>query len=180
MPTVPCATCIVYFLGGAFDLLGIGMTIRWYATNPGFHPIPAGYGLPWGTAEEEFIPDSLVQEAEFELARKQLATQTPTGSFVDPNSPAPPTNDIVVSIHGRCPYELRVLFSGHIIRFNQDPAVSYLNRQIDQRDDNADGSDKLPKVLPWNEPWKQITFDLFVDARAIFNAFSTASEPLLV
>jgi len=55
----------------------LGMAVRWYAANPCFHPIPAGYGLPWGTAEEEFIPDDIVYEAEMELARAQMATQTP-------------------------------------------------------------------------------------------------------
>ncbi len=55
----------------------LGMRVHWYAANPGFHPIPAGYGLPWGTAEEEYIPDKLVHEAEFALAREQLKTQTP-------------------------------------------------------------------------------------------------------
>jgi hypothetical protein len=55
----------------------LGIAVRWYAANPCFHPIPAGYGLPWGSAEEEFIPESLVFEAEFALAREQLATQTP-------------------------------------------------------------------------------------------------------
>lgn len=55
----------------------IGISVDWYAANPGYHPIPAGYGLPWGTAEEEFIPNKLVKEAEFALAREQLKTQTP-------------------------------------------------------------------------------------------------------
>jgi hypothetical protein len=55
----------------------IGLAVDWYAANPGFHPIPAGYGLPWGRAEEEFIPSALVREAEFALAREQLKTQTP-------------------------------------------------------------------------------------------------------
>jgi hypothetical protein len=55
----------------------MGLTVDWYAANPGFHPIPVGYGLPWGTAEEEYIPEDLVEEAEFALAREQLATQTP-------------------------------------------------------------------------------------------------------
>lgn len=55
----------------------MGLAVNWYAANPGFHPIPAGYGLPWGTAAEEYIPDRLVQEAEFALAREQLKTQTP-------------------------------------------------------------------------------------------------------
>jgi hypothetical protein len=55
----------------------MGLKVSWYAANPGFHPIPPGYGLPWGTSEEEFIPDDLVFDAEFALARKQLETQTP-------------------------------------------------------------------------------------------------------
>jgi hypothetical protein len=55
----------------------MGLSVDWYAANPSFYPIPAGYGLPWGRAEEEFIPSTLVQEAEFALAREQLKTQTP-------------------------------------------------------------------------------------------------------
>jgi len=55
----------------------MGIAVDWYAANPGFHPVPAGYGLPWGTAEEEYIPSQLVREAEFALAREQLKTQSP-------------------------------------------------------------------------------------------------------
>jgi hypothetical protein len=55
----------------------MALTVDWVATNPGFHPIPTGYGLPWGTPEEEDIPQSLVNATEFELAREQLKTQTP-------------------------------------------------------------------------------------------------------
>ncbi len=55
----------------------MGLSVDWFAANPSFHPIPAGYGLPWGTADEEYIPSGLVQEAEFALAREQLKTQTP-------------------------------------------------------------------------------------------------------
>jgi hypothetical protein len=55
----------------------MGLAIDWIAANPGYHPIPAGYGLPWNTAEEEYIPDALVREAEFALAREQLKTQAP-------------------------------------------------------------------------------------------------------
>ncbi|MHB1033331.1 MAG: hypothetical protein ACYC35_05540 [Pirellulales bacterium] len=54
-----------------------GLQIEWYAANPGFHPIPPGYGLPWGTPEEEQIPGPLIFEAEMALARAQLKTQTP-------------------------------------------------------------------------------------------------------
>ncbi len=55
----------------------IGLAVDWYAANSTFHPIPPGYGLPWGRPEEEYIPDALVFEAEFALAREQLKTQTP-------------------------------------------------------------------------------------------------------
>jgi hypothetical protein len=54
-----------------------GLHVEWYAANPCFHPIPPGYGLPWGTPEEEQIPQSLIFEAEMALARAQMATQTP-------------------------------------------------------------------------------------------------------
>lgn len=54
-----------------------GLRVEWYAANPGFHEIPPGYGLPWGTPEEEFIPPPLVFESEFALAKAQLAAQTP-------------------------------------------------------------------------------------------------------
>jgi hypothetical protein len=55
----------------------MALQVDWIATNPGFHPIPTGYGLPWGTPAEEEIPQSLVQATEFELARAQLETQSP-------------------------------------------------------------------------------------------------------
>jgi hypothetical protein len=51
--------------------------VEWYAANPNFHPIPAGYGLPWGTPEEDLISAPLVFEAEIALAREQMKTQTP-------------------------------------------------------------------------------------------------------
>jgi hypothetical protein len=54
-----------------------GLHVEWYAANPAFHPIPPGYGLPWGTVEEGDIPGPLVLEAEMALAKAQLKTQTP-------------------------------------------------------------------------------------------------------
>jgi hypothetical protein len=54
-----------------------GLRVEWYAANPCFHPIPPGYGLPWGTPGEKQIPGRLVLEAEMALAKEQLATQTP-------------------------------------------------------------------------------------------------------
>jgi hypothetical protein len=80
-----------------------GIRVEWYAANPGFHEIPPGYGLPWGTPEEEFIPAPLVFEAEMALAKAQLATQTPACEVVDeaplgaqvapPVSPGTPSDD---------------------------------------------------------------------------------------
>lgn len=61
------------------------LTLRtnWYAANPNFHPIPVGYGLPWGTSKEKKIPSWIKLEAERELAKKQLETQTPLESQID-------------------------------------------------------------------------------------------------
>ena len=55
----------------------MGLQVEWYAANPAFHPIPPGYGLPWGTDEEGDIPGELVLEAEMALAKAQFQTQTP-------------------------------------------------------------------------------------------------------
>lgn len=62
-----------------------GVRVEWYAANEGFHEIPAGYGLPWGTSKEEYIPERLVFEAEMALARAQMDTQSPT--VVAPSGP---------------------------------------------------------------------------------------------
>ncbi|MCL2119721.1 MAG: hypothetical protein FWH27_14995, partial [Planctomycetaceae bacterium] len=55
----------------------ITLEVEWYATNPYFHPIVAGHGLPWGTPAEKEIPDAVILLVEQDLARAQLATQTP-------------------------------------------------------------------------------------------------------
>jgi hypothetical protein len=68
----------------------VGLRVEWYAANPGFHEIPAGYGLPWNTPEEEFIPDSLVYESQMALARQQMTALTPDCEGVSQPLPAPP------------------------------------------------------------------------------------------
>ncbi len=55
----------------------ITMKVNWYAANPGFHPIPIGYGLPWGTKKEKKIPEWIRLDSERALAAEQLKTQTP-------------------------------------------------------------------------------------------------------
>ncbi len=67
-----------------------GLRVEWYTANPGYHEIPTGYGLPWNTPEEEFIPDSLVYESKMALARAQLATQAPDCDSSSHTLPAPP------------------------------------------------------------------------------------------
>jgi hypothetical protein len=68
----------------------VGLRVEWYAANPGFHEIPAGYGLPWHTPEEEFIPDSLVYESQMALARQQMKAVTPDCEATPQLLPAPP------------------------------------------------------------------------------------------
>ena len=55
----------------------MGLAVNWYSVNPYFHPAPPGYGLPFGTSQEGEIPQRLVNEAEFALAKAQLKTQSP-------------------------------------------------------------------------------------------------------
>ena len=54
-----------------------GLRVEWYSANPDFHTIPPGYGLPWGTPQQEEIPDELAFEAEMAQARQLLAYQPP-------------------------------------------------------------------------------------------------------
>ena len=61
----------------------ITIKVNWYAANPGFHPIPVGYGLPWGTKKEKKIPEWIRLESERELAAEQMKTQTPVGADPD-------------------------------------------------------------------------------------------------
>ncbi len=72
----------------------MAMSVNWYAANPGFHAIPSGYGLPWGTEAEENIPARIVRQTEFELARSQLATQTP--AVVAPPGTATPAASLPI------------------------------------------------------------------------------------
>ena len=69
----------------------LGLQTQWYAANPGFHPIPPGYGLPWGTPDEQDIPGPVVLEAEMALAKAQLDTQVPACGEQSYKSPEPPT-----------------------------------------------------------------------------------------
>ena len=69
----------------------LGLQTQWYSANPGFHPIPPGYGLPWGTPDEQNIPGPVVLEAEMALAKAQLDTQTPPCGDQGYKPPTPPS-----------------------------------------------------------------------------------------
>ena len=56
----------------------------WYHVNPYLQPMPNGYGLPWGTEHERYIPDKIVLLAEMDLAEAQLKTQTPKYDPIKP------------------------------------------------------------------------------------------------
>jgi hypothetical protein len=66
------------------------LQVEWYSANPGFHQVPPGYGLPWGTPEEQQIPGPLIFEAEMALAKEQMKTQTPKYPVEQGNGNNPP------------------------------------------------------------------------------------------
>jgi hypothetical protein len=66
------------------------LSVAWYAANPNYHPIPAGYGLPWGTPAEQDIPGPLSFQAELALAKEQLKTQTPPFEKIPVTPPQEP------------------------------------------------------------------------------------------
>jgi len=78
------------------------MTIKvnWYTANEGYHPIPVGYGLPWGTKAEKKIPEWIRLESERELAREQMKTQTPivkSSPQSDSKTPKPSPQEAMLS-----------------------------------------------------------------------------------
>ena len=92
----------------------LGLHVEWYTANPGYHEIPVGYGLPWDTPQEEYIPENLVYEAEMALARAQLATQAPdcdSNCQLLPQPPPPvmqePEEDVEVEVtsHEEDPFD---------------------------------------------------------------------------
>lgn len=56
------------------------LRVEWYAANPYLHPAPPGFGLPWGTCDEENISASIRFDAEMAMSRE----------FLEANMPAPP------------------------------------------------------------------------------------------
>jgi hypothetical protein len=121
------------------------LKVNWYAAHPGYHPIPAGYGLPWGTKEEKKIPSWVRLEAERSLARKQLDTQTPAldalevlegvdAPSVVPESGVAPENESDATADGDVAH-----------------AVTTVAAQVLQ-DQEAQDVDGLPEALPSPEP----------------------------
>jgi hypothetical protein len=69
------------------------MRVEWYAANTCYHPIPPGYALPWGTPDEEQIPDRLVLESEIAMTRAQLTSTAPKPPAEEIATPAPDGGD---------------------------------------------------------------------------------------
>jgi hypothetical protein len=115
----------------------MGLRVEWYTANPGFHEIPAGYGLPWHTPEEEFIPDSLVYEAKMAYAKAQLANQSPDCDALTMPLPAPALNSPtrMVPPQGHETYELES------------------EENIEQEEVELEGSEALRAD---NEPWNKL------------------------
>ena len=55
-----------------------GLKVQWWTAKACFDAIPPGYGLPWDTQDEEFIPEPLVFEAAMAAARTEWERQTPS------------------------------------------------------------------------------------------------------
>src|SRR5262245_31031084 len=129
----------------------IGLAVDWYAANPSFHPIPPGYGLPWGRAEEEFIPSTLVQEAEFALAREQLKTQTPE---IPPEPPPVSSGTVAPAASRGSPSArptLRVGGPSHPAAPVTSGKVAPAGRQVERKKFAAGGTPQVALPAPASE-----------------------------
>jgi len=107
----------------------MALQVEWYAANPGFHPIPPGYGLPWGTSEEKDIPGPLIFEAELALAKAQLKTQTPPQPAT-PLPPEPPKVRSEKSNNNSSPYNARGNQSGEDAKDSSGPGSVNGNPEV--------------------------------------------------
>ena len=122
-----------------------GMRVEWYAANQGFHEIPAGYGLPWGTPDEEYIPQDVVFEAEMALARAQMETQSPKCPLPDAPPAMPPVSATPMPEHLQDAFAPSALPEGESAPATDAPLP---NRAIDPFDGNADTEAPAEELLP--------------------------------
>ena len=144
----------------------MAMTVHWYAASEGFHPIPAGYGLPWGTEGEEKIPARIVREAEFELARSQLKTQLPQEPTAPINRPARVRSDAGDPSASSDPWQDEALVKGD---YQNNPL-----RQIQYEEAVAPHQILTPAIGPNGESIQRIPSDL--DAVAIESGWVPLEE----
>ncbi|MFO0942432.1 MAG: hypothetical protein U0930_16970 [Pirellulales bacterium] len=83
------------------------MKVSWYASNPAFHPILPGYGLPWGTKDEKKIPRWVQQEAQRALATEQLKTQLPQATPAAESGASEANNSLANSLPPILPEDRR-------------------------------------------------------------------------
>lgn len=126
------------------------MKVNWYAANPGFHPVQPGYGLPWGTRDEN-IPRWVHQEAQ-RLAVEQLKSQSPLLPEVVPIMP----EDRPVQPEMNAPSAVNE--ANHLSSINSDPALANLQSELpadwpDPRGFIPDGpQSQRPEFQPQHEP----------------------------
>lgn len=70
------------------------MQVEWYAADPNMCPIPAGYGLPWGTQDEERIPAAIIFDAKMAVAKMQLKAAFPPPDFGQVEDPSTISNEL--------------------------------------------------------------------------------------
>jgi len=128
------------------------LNVHWYAANPGFHPIPVGYGLPWGTKDQKKIPQWIRVEAERSLAREQLKTQTPLPTESD--SETDPSED-----EGASPVQTTAFQS--VAADNEDslPMPSSLVEEVDPVEElDPVAQDEAVDAPAWPDPEGFIPF----------------------
>lgn len=70
------------------------MQVEWYAADPNICPIPAGYGLPWGTEDEEHIPAAIIFDAKLAVAKMQLKAAFPPPDYGQVEDPSVISNEL--------------------------------------------------------------------------------------
>ena len=100
------------------------LEVEWYATNPYFHPIVAGHGLPWGTPAEKEIPDAVILQVEQDFARAQLATQTPDPKTVPLRNPLP-ENAVLDQLNMQSEQQFSNIYPGYVGQQMAFPNMGY-------------------------------------------------------
>jgi len=136
----------------------MAMTTRWYAANPGFHPVPAGYGLPWGTRAEKKIPRWIKLETELEVARAQLATQAPVESplvpLEVPRLPQPPAEEAPSDQVQEADFQEEIGVTNPMEALEHEVQMEQLGTEAEFCEEGSEfAGDSSPAVAPYPAMW---------------------------